>query len=232
MPVARLFSGTSCGRNEVNGMTIQGSCGRGIELHSQVGDEMKKQKVKFWRARIKLVCLAGLSAAGVLLAASCSQVQKAEAQPNSSDAPSVAVVKATRQDLARNYRIAAEFRPYQDINVYAKVSGYVKHIDVDIGDRVRTGRLLAVLEIPELTAELEHAQASLRRDQEELKRAQEDVERAQAAYEVAHLEFDRLSAVAKQRPELVAQQEIDDAQGRDLEEGAKVAAAKSSLAAA
>lgn len=193
---------------------------------------MKKQKVKIWRAGSGLMCLAGIGVAGALLATSCSRVQEVEAQPILPDAPSVAVAKATRQDLERSFKIAAEFRPYQEINVYAKVSGYVKHIDVDIGDRVRTGRLLAVLEIPELTAELDRAQASLRRDQEELKRAQGDLQRAQAAHQVTHLQYGRLAAVAKQRPELVAQQEIDDAQGRDLEGEAKVAAAKSSLAAA
>ena len=50
----------------------------------------------------------------------------------------------------------AAFRPFQEIEVHSKVAGYVKEIYVDVGDRVRAGQLLAVLEIPELQDELAH----------------------------------------------------------------------------
>src|ERR1700757_4559764 len=62
----------------------------------------------------------------------------------------VPVVKANREDLQTETTLQAEFVPYQDIAVHAKVSGYVNMIRVDIGDRVKQGDLLATLEIPEL----------------------------------------------------------------------------------
>ncbi len=58
------------------------------------------------------------------------------------------VVEATRANLASTLTLSAEFRPYQEVEVHAKVAGYVKEIFVDVGDRVKTGQLLAILEIP------------------------------------------------------------------------------------
>src|ERR1700730_16735250 len=59
----------------------------------------------------------------------------------------VAVVKTVREDLQTEATLQAEFVPYQDIAVHAKVSGYVNMIRVDIGDQVKQGDLLATLEI-------------------------------------------------------------------------------------
>ncbi len=177
--------------------------------------------------RLLAVCTASLA----LFSTACSRSGNAAA-PDASSLPVVAVARVSRKDLARRFEIAAEFRPYQEINIYAKVPGYVKKIFVDIGDRVRTGQLLAVLEIPELTADLDHAKAAMRRSQDELRRAQSELARARYAHEVSHLESTRLADVVKARPGLVAQQEIDDAQGRDREAEAQVAAAEAGLEAA
>ncbi|MBW3518075.1 efflux RND transporter periplasmic adaptor subunit [Flavobacterium sp. NKUCC04_CG] len=46
--------------------------------------------------------------------------------------------------------VPAELKPFEQVVVYAKVSGFVKQIQVDRGDRVRKGQLLAVLEAPEM----------------------------------------------------------------------------------
>ena len=121
---------------------------------------------------------------------------------------------------------AGVFRPYQEINLYAKVSGYVKRINVDIGDRVKKGQLLAVLEVPELVAEMEHSKAAVSRSQADLKRAGDELERAKSAYEVVHLAYGRLAGVAKTQPGIVAQQELDAAQGQDRQAEAGVSAAE------
>ena len=109
--------------------------------------------------------------------------------------------------------LAAEFRPFQEIDVHAKVAGYVKSINVDVGDRVSAGQLLAVLEIPELQDEMQQDEAAVKRAEEEINRAQADLERAESAHEVAHLGATRLAGVMKERPNLVAQQDIDEAHG-------------------
>jgi RND family efflux transporter MFP subunit len=161
--------------------------------------------------------------------AGCSPPQAAD---ETTERPAAAVVKIVRGDIAQTLTLAAEFRPYQEIEVHAKVAGYVKSINVDVGDRVNAGQLLAVLEIPELQNDLVTDEASVRRSREEVNRAQADLARAESAHDVAHIGSTRLAAVMKQRPNLVAQQDIDEAQGRDRVAEAQVATAKAAVAAA
>jgi RND family efflux transporter MFP subunit len=137
-----------------------------------------------------------------------------------------------RGDIAQSLTIAAEFRPFQEIEVHAKVAGFLKSISVDVGDRVKAGQLLAVLEIPELQDEIKQDEAAVKRATEEINRAQADLERTQSAHEVAHLGAARLAGVMKTRPNLVAQQDIDEATGRDRVSEAQVSTAQAALAAA
>ena len=178
------------------------------------------------RAGVVVAVLAA-AAAG----AACSGSRAAE-RSGPGAAPTVAVARIGRGDIAQSLTIAAEFRPYQEIEVHAKVAGYVKSIGVDVGDRVKAGQLLAVLEIPELQDEIKQDAAAVSRAGEEVKRAQADLERTQSAHEVAHLAATRLSSVMKVRPNLVAQQDVDDAAGRDRVAEAQVSTAQAALAAA
>ena len=177
--------------------------------------------------RIWLALLPLLAAA---LLTGCGSAGKTKA--DEADAPSVAVVKVTRQNLSNELEIASEFMPFQEIDVYAKVSGYIQKLYVDWGTHVKQGQILAVLEIPELEQQLTQDEAALRRSQQDQERAREELGRAQSAYDVAHVTYQRLADVQKTRPELVAQQDIDVVQGKDLEAGASVSAAKASLSAA
>jgi RND family efflux transporter MFP subunit len=161
----------------------------------------------------------------------CGEGRKAAAD-DAANAPAAAVVKVTRGNIADSLEIASEFQPFQEVDVYAKVSGYIQKLYVDYGTRVKQGQLLAVLEIPELQQQLRQDEASVRRSDQELTRAHDDLNRAQSAYTVAHLTYTRLADVQKSRPELVAQQEIDVAKGKDLEADADVSAQKAALAAA
>ena len=162
--------------------------------------------------------------------ASCARVTKVEAEAVPPAAPA-AVAKVTRQDLARELKLAAEFRPYQEIELHAKVAGYLKEIYVDVGDRVKQGQLLAVLEIPEMTEDLAQASAAEKRSEAEVVRARGELERAESAHATAHLSYTRLAAVIRSRPNLVAQQEIDDALARDRVSEAQISAAKAALTA-
>lgn len=161
----------------------------------------------------------------------CGEGRKAAAD-DAANAPAAAVVKVTRGNIADSLEIASEFQPFQEVDVYAKVSGYIQKLYVDYGTRVKQGQLLAVLEIPELQQQLRQDEASVRRSDQELTRAHDDLNRAQSSYTVAHLTYTRLADVQKSRPELVAQQEIDVAKGKDLEADADVSAQKAALAAA
>ncbi|MGE5646402.1 MAG: efflux RND transporter periplasmic adaptor subunit [Acidobacteriota bacterium] len=144
----------------------------------------------------------------------------------------VPVARVTRQDLSSRLVLAADFRPFLDIDLHAKVAGYLKNITVDIGDRVRAGQLLAVLEVPELGDELEQAAAEISRSRSEVVRAQDDLRRAESAHAASHANYTRLAEVIKSRPNLVAQQEIDDARSKDLVGEAQVSAAQAALESA
>jgi RND family efflux transporter MFP subunit len=166
--------------------------------------------------------------AAVAACAACSGSRASAAR--APDAPAVAVAKIARGDLSQSLTIAAEFHPFQEIEVHAKVAGYLKSIPVDVGDRVVAGQLLAVLEIPELQDEIRQDAAAVKRAGEEINRAQADLERAESAHDVAHLSSSRLAGVMKSRPNLVAQQDIDEATGRDRVAEAQVSTARAALA--
>jgi multidrug efflux pump subunit AcrA (membrane-fusion protein) len=68
--------------------------------------------------------------------------------------PPAAVAQAERHNLGNVLTIAGEFKPFQDVEVHAKVAGYIRTINVDVGDHVKQGQTLAVLEVPELAAQL------------------------------------------------------------------------------
>lgn len=173
------------------------------------------------------LCLAAL------VGSSCSRPATVEARGEApKEVPAVAVAQVKTEDLSRNVILTAEFKPYQNVDVMAKVAGYVRQINVDIGDRVKTGQLLATLEIPEMTDDLSRAKANYQRSLAEVQRAKDELERAKSAHEMSHVSYTRLNGVNKQQPGLVAQQEIDDAHSKDLVAEAQVSAANSALAAA
>jgi multidrug efflux pump subunit AcrA (membrane-fusion protein) len=155
------------------------------------------------RARLIAVALAAASAF-------CTTSPR-NAESEDERARTVAVQAVTRQDLSRSVAISAEFRPYREVNLHAKVAGYLKAIHVEVGDRVKKGQLLIELEAPEMIQELALAEASLQRARIDLNRYRSEVRRSQALDSSRRLAFERLSTVIKARPNLVAQQEIDDA---------------------
>lgn len=129
---------------------------------------------------------------------------------------SVAVAKVIREDLANELVCYAEFRPYLEVDLHAKVSGYVDKMNVDFGDKVKAGQLLATLEVPELHDELRNAMARQ--------------QKAEADYTNAHLINTRLVQVSQDHPGLVAQQDLDTADANERTAAATVAATKAEVA--
>jgi RND family efflux transporter MFP subunit len=183
--------------------------------------------------KLALVLSGALVAVATVGIQSCSNASRADApETKAPAAPTVAVAKAQTEDMSRGLVVTAEFKPFQEIDVMAKVAGYVKNINVDVGSRVKQGDLLAVLEIPEMADDQNRAASVLNRSQAEVARARDELQRSETSRDIAHLSYSRLANVAKQKAGLVAQQEIDDAQSKDLVAEAQVSAAKSSLSAA
>lgn len=146
--------------------------------------------------------------------------------------PAASVAPVQRGSIARSLTLAGEFQPYQVVDVHSKVSGYIQHIYVDIGDKVHVGQTLAVLEVPELDAQVKGSVAQYARSKDEITRAQNEVARAESEHQAIHANYVRLKQAAAAQPGLIAQQELDDAQSKDLVAEAQVDSAKSALAAA
>src|SRR5438105_3712859 len=91
--------------------------------------------------RARLAAGTGLLGLFILICGSCNRTRKVEAQTvSNADIPTVAVARVAKEELSHDLVLTAEFRPFQEIDVMAKVSGYVKEIKVDVGDRVRQGQ--------------------------------------------------------------------------------------------
>ncbi|HTF61784.1 MAG TPA: biotin/lipoyl-binding protein, partial [Edaphobacter sp.] len=121
-------------------------------------------------------------------------------QAKAAETSAASVARVARENLSSTLTVAGQFQPYQEVDLHAKVSGYVRHINVDIGDRVRVGQVIATLEIPELDAQVAGAKAQVRHSQSEIARAQSEVAGAESNHAALHAAFTRLEQAAKQRP--------------------------------
>lgn len=181
------------------------------------------------RTLASLILSAGAMFVALAGTAACNS-GKPEAK--AAELPSARVAAAQRGNIAHNLSLAGQFQPYQVIDVHPKVAGFIKKIDVDIGDKVKKGETLAVLEVPELAAQVQSSQFEMQRAKDEIVGAQHEVKRAEALHAALHADYQRLLDTSKAQPGLVAQQELDDAQAKDLSAEAQVDAAKAAASAA
>jgi RND family efflux transporter MFP subunit len=144
-------------------------------------------------------------------------------------AEAAATVQVTRGNLSSSLTIAGQFLPYQQVDLHAKVSGYIRWVGVDIGDRVHQGEVLARLEVPELQDQFQGAQADVRHSESDIARARSEVVSAQATYAAVHAEYARLQQASQERPGLIAEQELDDARAKDQQASAQIGVAQASL---
>ncbi len=182
----------------------------------------------------KTISAAGFALGMTILAlflASCSGSEEKHVQA-SGPTTTVGVTKVVKKSLGRDITLSSELVPFQEIDVYAKESGYVKKLLVDYGTHVKAGQAMAVLEIPELEAQLQEDEAEITNATNQVSRAEHELARYQAQYKALHLQYTRLNGVFQSQPGIVAQQEVDDAQGKDLAASSQVDAGQAALEAA
>ena len=175
-----------------------------------------------------VVALAGIFAIALVMKRSLGDANAKEA--DESQQRLAPVVLATRGPLENVITLTGEFRPFQQVDVHAKVAGYIRQIFVDVGDKVRAGQALAILEVPELNAQVMGAQADIRRSQDAIRRAQSEIERAESTHRAYHAAYTRLKQASEERPGLVAEQELDDAMAKDRESDAQISSTRAALA--
>jgi RND family efflux transporter MFP subunit len=127
-----------------------------------------------------LVVVVGVGAAGIVaerqLAASPSPVRSMKA-----DSPSrVEVVRPRRVTVAQRLQTNATLAAFEEADLFAKVSGYLSDVRVDIGDHVKAGQVLAVIDVPEMEQELAEAKAQLASRRSSLESARRQLDRNKA----------------------------------------------------
>lgn len=165
-------------------------------------------------------------------------------------AQAVRLVRPTRREVHRTVELPAEARPWREARLHAKVSGLLKEVHVDIGDRVREGQLLARLEVPESGRQVEAARAEAGQAEQQRRalqlqalaeeqqrgaleaevnkarwqarsmQAQADESRAELRLHQATLQ--RLQGIYTQDPGLIAYQQIDEARAQVESQQARV----------
>jgi RND family efflux transporter MFP subunit len=134
------------------------------------------------RTAIKvLLVVVGVGAGSIVverqrLAASRSPANSAKVD----DPPRVEVARPRRATVAQRLQTNATLAAFEEADLFAKVSGYLSEVRVDIGDHVKAGQVLAVIDVPELKQQLAEAEAQLESKKSSLESARSQVDHAKA----------------------------------------------------
>jgi len=179
---------------------------RGLEMGARRGpmDRAEGPKMKTKQTGTLLTALAA-----TLLSAACSQAPTGAAPvagnaTGAPPAPEVEVTHVVAQKLNATVRLPAQLTPYEIVDVYPKVTGFVKSIKVDRGSHVSSGEVITQLEAPELLAQRAEAESKYQSAESQLAASQAKLSADQATYQ-------RMTAAAK-TPGVVAQNDLEVAQ--------------------
>src|ERR1700747_412104 len=165
------------GRRRVMALTARSKRSLHITVTSvRVEASMRKRqrpysKIKTARSLGTAPVVIGLIGLLGITLSSCSGGNSSKVEANSGTSLTVGVTKVTKKTLARQITLSSELVPFQEIDVYAKESGYVRKLDVDYGSHVKAGQVMATLEIPELEAQLQEDQAEIKNAMNQVVRA-------------------------------------------------------------
>ncbi|MDB5119636.1 MAG: efflux transporter periplasmic adaptor subunit [Sphingobacteriales bacterium] len=158
------------------------------------------------------IILAG-SLALLSILSGCTATAKKE-EVKEEKAAAIAVFKLQKEKLFTTLQLPGELIAFQQVDLYAKVSSFVKTLKVDIGSEVSKGQLLMTLEAPETNSQLAAAQSRLK--------AQE------AIYTASKANYDRLYETSK-TPGTISKNDLDQAIARRNSDLAQFEAAKAAL---
>src|SRR4051794_18016424 len=167
------------------------SCG--TELQS---DSRPESPARLARPRMVLSLLAALAAAG------CSEEKKVA--PSVSEPPVLQVIQPRVRKIVRVVGQPSFIQAYERTSIYPKLTAYIEKWNVDIGDKVRKGDVLADLFVPELREQWGTKKANVEYAQERVRLSQKDVEVAAAQVKSARARLEEAKAIlAKYEAEVV-----------------------------
>ncbi|GJG86956.1 hypothetical protein tb265_21370 [Gemmatimonadetes bacterium T265] len=166
-------------------------------------------------ALVVLAALAGFLLLGILPRRSRDkQLRQQEQQSARNDSvPAVTVVKVASGDSAAEFTLPGNVQGLREAAVFARATGYVRRFLVDIGQRVRAGQVLAVLDAPDV--------------EEQLREARANEAQAEAALRLARVELARFRILY--RDSVVTREELDQRQATYEANQASVAAAQANV---
>lgn len=147
----------------------------------------------------------------MLFLASCAE--KKEETVAVEEAPVIETFVAQKEKLSTELRMPAELVGFQQVDVYAKVSSFVKELKVDIGSEVKKGQLLMILEAPETSSQLAAAESRLRSQE--------------AVYLTSNSTYKRFLETSKVEG-TISKNDLELAEGRKNSDYAQLQAAKAS----
>src|SRR6202022_1278407 len=145
-------------------------------------DDKRSGAAKTWQRRLPAIAIvaAGLAIGILPRIQARSEVRQ---QTQALAIPTVSVAYPQASPVADHIDLPAAVQPYQDVPIFARTTGYVAHWYADIGTQVKAGELLAVIDTPEVDAQLEQAKAT--------------AASALADYEIAKITADRWQELLK-----------------------------------
>ena len=137
--------------------------------------------------------------------------------------PALVSVAAPRTgNLIGEIALPANFEPYDRVALYAKLTGYLTDLVLDVGDSVKAGQVVAKISIPEMNSQLQLAQA-------QIEAAKAEVARAQANVNLKKIRHDRLAQLYKAEQGAVAELDVEIAAAEHKASEAELGVAKSKI---
>jgi RND family efflux transporter MFP subunit len=132
------------------------------------------------RTGIKILAVVvGLGVVG-LVAERHRAASRSRANSMAESRPLPELVRPRRLTVARHVQTNASLEAFEQTDLFAKVSGYLSDVRVDIGDHVKAGQVLSVIDIPEMGKELAEAKAQLESKRKALETALSEVKHHEA----------------------------------------------------
>lgn len=154
-----------------------------------------------------------IAVAGTATLTGCGTSSADESRKSAAAEPELEAFRLKEGQLSTSMRIPGELVAFQQVDLYAKVSSFVRQLYVDVGTEVKAGQLLAVMEAPELNAQLSGAQSRLKSQE--------------AIFLASKATYDRLLETSK-TPGTVSQNDLDLAFAKQKSDLAQLEAARAS----
>ncbi len=150
----------------------------------------------------------------VILLQSCHSPEAKMAQikdTSTAQQPAIPVALVTKGKISSSIKIPGELQAFQQVDLYGKVSSYVKQLYADVGSEVTQGQLLATMEAPEINSQLSASESKLKS--------------FEAVYIASKSNYDRLVETSK-TPGTISPNDLDFAKAKQSSDYAQYQAAK------